>query len=399
MIGKIIFFVEFPFALRDYERFGIEILKQNEFQVEVWDFTPFINPEVYKNYNVPDTINYEGYHLYLNKDEACLAISKLNNKCFIVCLPYKFNIYSIYKTLSKKSLKYCLITALAVPTPNNNYSTFSNKLLKLKSYFKILFKITPDRLINFLFFRIPYRYLGINPPTLVLAGGQESIDFYMKYHHAPIGPQTEILWIHNFDYDLCLKEKQFSVEVENNLGVFLDQYAPFHPDNYLNKHSYATAEEYYPLLCKFFDYLENKYNIRIVIAAHPHSHYEDHPDYFGERPVIRGKTRELVKKSGFVLVHSSYAINFAVIYKKPIIFITTNQLQQYYEGLYIDCLASIFAKKPINLNDSFEFNWKKELTVNEEAYLSYKNAYIKKSGTEDMPFWQIFANYIKNLSN
>jgi len=39
MIKRIIFLVEMKFNFRDYQRFGIEILQQNGFSVEVWDMT------------------------------------------------------------------------------------------------------------------------------------------------------------------------------------------------------------------------------------------------------------------------------------------------------------------------------------------------------------------------
>ena len=41
-ITKIIFFIEAHFNQRDYNRFGIPVLLENGFEVEVWDFTPFL---------------------------------------------------------------------------------------------------------------------------------------------------------------------------------------------------------------------------------------------------------------------------------------------------------------------------------------------------------------------
>ena len=55
----------------------------------------------------------------------------------------------------------------------------------------------------------------------------------------------------------------------------LDNYLPFHPD--FGTGSLIEPEEYYVPLCHFFDHLERKYDVRIVIAAHPRSSYETHP--------------------------------------------------------------------------------------------------------------------------
>ncbi|HPP88644.1 MAG TPA: hypothetical protein PLM75_12375, partial [bacterium] len=48
-IRKIIFLYSSIFCERDYKRFGIDILKQNDFKVEVWELSPIIFPKVYLN--------------------------------------------------------------------------------------------------------------------------------------------------------------------------------------------------------------------------------------------------------------------------------------------------------------------------------------------------------------
>ena len=98
-------------------------------------------------------------------------------------------------------------------------------------------------------------------------------------------------------------------------------------------------------------------------------------------------------------MHGSTAINFAVLFKKPIIFATTNDLKQSLEGPLIDAMASAFRKKAINLESTMEIDLKKELVINEEAYRDYKDSYIKKDGTEELPFWQIVANRLKVREN
>ena len=47
-IKKVIYIIETRFNKRDYDRFGIEILKKNGFEVEVWDFTPFLGSHEYR---------------------------------------------------------------------------------------------------------------------------------------------------------------------------------------------------------------------------------------------------------------------------------------------------------------------------------------------------------------
>lgn len=398
---KIIFFICQPLSARDYERFGIEILRQNGFSVEVWDFTPFLRPQLFKEIKVPDPINYEGHRLFLHRDNALKAISKLKNDSLPICMfHYNYNSYIIYRALSKNKIKYCIFMANnnLPPFPSNdNSKNLLKRIKKLtpkKLYCKLKQLISKD-LLQAIFLHTKFNYLGIQAASMVLAGGEKSINY-----RAPVSKKTKILWLHTLDYDIYLKENDKPIQIERNNGVFLDENVPFHP-NYLifGVSPFSQSEEYYPILCRFFDFLENKYGIHILIAAHPSSHYENHPEYFGRRPIIRGRTAELVRKTAFTIAHSSTAINFALLFRKPIIFITTDGLNCSPQGLFIDLMASLFGKKAINLNNhSLAIDWNKECTVDEEAFRRYKNDYIKKDDSEDLLFWQIFANHMKLMA-
>lgn len=246
-----------------------------------------------------------------------------------------------------------------------------------------------------LFLRINFNLLGISPATLSLAGGARSVTSN-KY---PVNNKTETLWLHTLDYDIYLREKDRVHEVDRNLGVFLDEYMPFHPDYlYMGVQPFIMeTNDYYRFLCRFFKLLDDKYKMRIIIAAHPRSHYEKHPDYFDGRPVIKGKTSELIRDSCFVIAHASTSLNFAVLFKKPIIFVTTDELDKSSEGVWIHNIASLFGKRVYNLNKINGIDIARELNVNSDLYENYKNEYIKTAGSQELPFWQIFVNRIKNM--
>lgn len=389
-INKIIFFIESPYNQRDHGRFGIALLENNGFVVEVWEFTPFLHPEVHEQVKVSDPITYNKHFIFNSKREALNAILKIKDRTFIVFfMGYYFKAYGIFRAVSKKNLKYATFMANALPLPVSNQS--HNK--GIANILKRIKKITPNKLSNYMFPRVPFKLLGIKPATFNLAGGEES-----NHYAYPIDSNTKTLWLHSLDYDLYLDNKEKPNEIDNDVGVFLDEYLPFHPD-YLHSGLPAASspEEYYPLLCNFFDFIENKYHVKIIIAAHPRSRYEEYPDYFGGREVIRGQTIELVKKSTFVILHSSTSINFAILFKKPCIFITTEKIQLSYMGTFINNMSYLLGKTPILLDKNFVINWDEELKIDERAYKNYRNAYIKKDGTQELPFWQMFANELKQL--
>ncbi len=382
-VKKIVFLVSSTFNRRDEKRFGIEILQRNGFEVEVWDFTPFLNPARFEMCVPPDPTSFEHYHVIPTRREARSALSKLPPRSLVFCLlNYEYGTYSIYRTMSKHRLPYGVLS----------YSVPAYHVPRAKSILARVKNLTVEKLFLYLFSVIPFRFLGVEPATMMLALGEEysSTQF-------PVDARTEIVWAHYFDYDVYLDHIKEPIQTDQSMGVFLDNYLPFHPDAIDDP--LLAAEEYYPLLRSFFDYIESNYGVHMVVAAHPRSEYEKHGDCFGARPVIRGKTSELVMQAGFVMLHSSASIAFAVLFKKPIVFLTTDRLRQGRAGKIIgsliDFMAPRLGKQPINLNDGFDIDWTKELAIDEDAYREYKNKYIKKEGTDELPLWQIFANRLK----
>ena len=387
-ITDIIFFIESPFNKRDYERFGIDLLQLNGFKVEVWDFTPIINSEVYKRVKVPDPFDFYGHKLFFSKDEVFRKINQLSeNSCLVVFfMGYTFKSLFLFRAISKKKIRYAVFMANALPLPNSKI-TF---LKKIKN-------ITPDNLLNFFFRRTPCWLFGVKSAWICLAGGSKSTTIY-RY---PVDSKTETLWCHSMDYDLYLKEiKAKDDAIENyqnkNYAVFLDEYLPYHPDYIHHKIPPPTsADKYYPKLCKFFDLVESVLGMEVVIAAHPRAHYENHPHIFGGRKIIQFKTAKLVKNSKLVLLHASTSVNYAILFKKPCIFITTKDIQRSHMGPYIEKISSLLGIRPINLDEKIELENERIFFVNDELYNEYIDSYIKKRGSKEGPFWRIVADFLK----
>ena len=135
----------------------------------------------------------------------------------------------------------------------------------------------------------------------------------------------------------------------------------------------------------------------MIIAAPPRSEYDKHPDYFGGRQVIKGRTVELVKQSELVLLHCSTSISFSVLFRKPMLFITSDSIRKSFYGPDIDSMAGHFDKTPINLDNS-EFSLDGAMEMDEDAYSAYQRNYIKYPGTPELPFWRIVADRLKAVN-
>jgi len=400
-IKKIIYFVP-TFCRRDYERFGIEIIRNNGFDVEVWDLAPVIYTRVYNKIEVPDPINYKksNCRLFINKDEIIREIRKLKLDTLVITI-FVINLktYFLYRELSKKDIPYALFCVNTIPYHKTKVTT-RNLLSKIKLdyFFEKIRGLNFEKIKRYLFNINPFKHLMIKSPTLILAGGSKTLINY----NPPIGKRTKIIWGHTLDYDLYLKDliKPSKNEIKGEkYAVFIDQYLPFAPDYiYMGTKSPLTPARYYHSLSKFFSRIEKETGLNIIIAAHPRSKYKKHKNYFGDRKLIYGKTIELIRDSELVLMHYSASLNFAVLYNKPVLFFTTGEMEKCASEVKKICVYSTELNKEfINIDGNFRVDWDKELTVDKETYANYKEKYLKRKGTEEKPFWQILADKVKRL--
>lgn len=392
VIKKIVFLTESKFNKRDFNRFGVNILKRKGFDIEVWDVSKIFNRRVAKIYSPPDFFSFSGLKAFEWEKELNKAILNLDKRDLIVL----FDIYGtrdlrFHKVISKSRANYAVFMGEAMP-----YFRELKFVQRFRAYFLKVLKLgffNSIRLLNNRF--KSFKIKDIKPAKFVFAGGRKSL----RKNHLVSG-ETKIIWAHSLDYDLYLKDKKNKMK-ERNIAVFLDEYMPFHPINITwgYKNGIVNPNEYFSNLNKFFDKVEKETGLKVVIAAHPRSDYEKHNNFFGKRKWYRGKTMELVKNSKLVIAHSSTSLSYACIFKKPIVIITDSILDRSPpECTYIEAKAIEFGKRKIFVNDLKnlrKIDWKQEMKINEQRYKDYMENYIKLSGSPEKSFWEIVAEEIK----
>jgi len=206
---------------------------------------------------------------------------------------------------------------------------------------------------------------------------------------------TKLIKSHALDYDLYLNEESNRSDpiVRGNYVVFLDEFVPFHPDYfYRNIKPDCSFEDYYPDINRFFNKIESRFDVKVIIASHPRSNYKKNDNPFNERTCIINETINLVKFSKFVIAHASTATNFAVLYNKPILFITSNKYSTRYKKI-IHFHSLVFGNKSINVS-SRSINIDTEIKADKILYKNYKQQYIKMPKTPEKQIWEIFADNI-----
>ena len=385
---QVIYLLDFPLSSRDFERFGIKNWIENNWKVKVFDFTRFLFPELWRKIDGDNlSIDFEGLTIFKNINEALSALNNLQNKViFVDQIGYSSKEHKI-RSIARYHGLLVKLELGSIPKVNADKSFL--KLLNLIKNPIVLVK----KLIIFLK-NIPMKIRAIRyfPDYLVVSGTKSMLGVNYK--------KTSVIKAHNFDYDFLIQEKQIKSNKNKNFIVFLDEDGPYHSDFIrLEITPFITPENYYPIMDLGLDKIAKLLKLNVKIAAHPRSNYKNKRIKY-KHPILENKTFELIRGADVVVAHCSTSLQLAVIMKKPIIFITTDEIQnKLYAKNYaknIDNFATILGKKVINLSALPKVNdLKNYLNVDDKKYEKYIENYIKTKGSPEKLAWNIVIENIE----
>lgn len=283
--------------------------------VEYWDVVALVR-DGYDEAAAKTTNYLHTIRTYCELEER-LRLPENKNAYFVMEVSYAGFTVKLFRLLSKYDCSMLNIAWGSVPVRGVNrwrrlWFGFSN----------------PQRLALHFYYRekaIIYRKLKlIKPFDIVFAAGQVML--------AANQYASKVVPINSADYDQYQKIKFENAMplVAGSYAVFLDVYLPYHADAKVMGWSTVRPDEYYASLNQFFDLLEAKYKINVVISAHPRADYRVFNPFNG-RQIFQGRTPDLVKDSDFVISHSSLSQSYAIFNLKPIVFIYTNEMLLVYE--------------------------------------------------------------------
>jgi hypothetical protein len=208
-------------------------------------------------------------------------------------------------------------------------------------------------------------------------------------------PESLEIWAHSFDYQYYLqtKSKKSKFESLGQYVVFIDQCAPSHPDYAFHGNVAPVSEDiYYSSINAFFEVFERIMGIKIVISAHPRRKSTER-DFWEGRQVVIGKTPELISGAKLVISHYSTALSFAVLNRKPILQITTDEYINSYRREQFLAFSQALSLNLLNVDRYSDDEINASIfDVNEDVYLEYQERYIKAEQSDSCDIWYFVAN-------
>ena len=398
----------YPFFFRKYhwDRYEFNYLKKY-FYVEVHELYKFQYTHIQKfkrnSYKedkyVKNFTSYNEWKKYFLK----LVQELKEKKIKILVIKEPISIFSDIKIsffLKKNKISFINFIIPSLPSYNTNLLEkrylkkiliqFKNTLIKPRHFLATLVNLFLIKLED---------YFNLIPSRLLVAGKLYE-DYYKKLFFKK---NIKIISCNAPDYSNYLITNKLEKKIVNyNYAVFVANPPPgsFTDSSVIKSKLLWTAKDLYPILNNFFKKIEEYFQIKIVIALHPKSEVLRSGSYnYYSRDVFYNKTDKLIKNAKFVISNgATTAASFAVLYKKPLLFLTFDQrIKSYSLHEYDKYFAKFFDSNLVNISDA-DFCFNKSIInfkINKTKYNLYKLNYLS-SRFDKKPNYRIFVDELIN---
>ena len=389
---KVIYLVDQELTQRDVMRYGIYEFSHEGVELEVWDCFGIIN-------NKPSDLEFHSIEnikvVAVNDSHDISCNIKKNRKNFFIDLllrPMAVPLFMGIKSNGGRIVRHKGVQPFSNWKPSFfqrirfffvKYKNSKNKLYVIKKIVNRILRLRFD--------------LGVSVDKT-----SELVDVWMcagriSADNIVFGKDSHILWTHHYDYDVYLLHGKEADD--KGYVLYLDNADFYHPDiNLLDYKPQLSFDRFSKSIGKFLSHLSNELNYRVIVAGHPRVKYEHLSKIYSSFEVIQNKTAELVKNSSLVVAMDSTAINYAVLWNKPLIIITTAECQS--NNFYnISAIEQALNVQSVNIDHKYDsINFKEYSELSKKCYSVYIDRFIKKNGGTKKTRWNILLDYLNGVS-
>ena len=367
-------------------------LQRRGFEVECWDFTPWVNPEFWNQYKVLQIENSAVRTLSCAREfQAALAVT--HSAAAIDML----STWSGNDIVDQIRLNARPVFGLTMVVDELNQIALAlhpqSVLSKLKQALKCGDLCRIGEAVRRRFHGNHNRLsLFVRPMAdLRVCAGELSHHTEEEYLE-----KAETLWAHSWDYDVFLKHRGAGQNMDDFV-VFIDSDQVSHSDYvHHDVKPYATASFYYPAMNTFFERLEDELGLPVVVAAHPRGRLVEYEKNYPRQQVVQGKTAELVRDAALVVSQSSTGDSFAVLWGKPMLVVTTDELERSDWFPYMEATCRVLKTRRLNADRlPRRVDWWALANRPRERYAYYRQQLIKRDGTPERNSWELVADWLK----
>jgi|694.fasta_scaffold37743_6 hypothetical protein len=368
-----------PLTDNIYYRIGVTYFEKS-MNVYIFDCIEWVRNTDF----LPNTINYTNKNnLYKisNKNDFELNFKILKPSHLLDFIGFNSNTYFIQNICKINNVSFIIQNLNPIPTPFTKENVLNILTIQPIRTFQRIYQY---------FKRNIYNKSALNPTIAYLVGNK-------SLNHITNNAITKIYTTSQSWYDLNVVSKNSIIEAEDYV-LFIDDCISNSFDFKLtNQTKIIEHVEYFKILNLFFDHFEEKFKIKIKIAAHPNGkEITNYKKYFNKREVIFDKTAELSINAKLILTHFSTAINYGVILKKIIFLLNFKNLNNTYQGAILKNISKLLNCKILDIDnanslDAISF----KQNIDYLSYDKYINDYISnEKNINNNNQFQNLINYI-----
>ena len=383
----------------NYKVFGLDASYKG-WELVYWNFLPLADKKLNKAYTK------EGHRI--KKHRNWININSLRNlKDEIRKMPKNF--YYVDGT-SNFFINIFLDRVLSILGGEriiiHSGADWDGKGYHLKKSFNTIFFKNKIFLLEKIFYYFVYSFKNFiteilrTKPKIFFAGNHKTYTNFKKIYKKQKIYKIDSPEFTNF---LDLKNKKNKKNKRTKNILYLDQDLPQPYDFKLtgSTTSLLTKKVFWDHLDKIFYLFDKKFrNFNLTIAASPRRNTNDIPI---KRKFFFDQTPNLIRNSDLILAHHSLAIKYAVLFRKPIVFLSVDLLklesQTYEEVLkfYAKELGSkIITINSFILNSDNKINMKLFFKINEKKYKKFESTYIGFPGLKSQGRWKVILKHLDN---
>ena len=312
--------------------------------------------------------NYNDLDFFLEKKKPLI----------INCIGKGLNYYRLYYFLSKKNIPQVAVANIGnIQAPIYYWMHYNAKFIKYYFFFILPQKLTALLASIGIFPKIDIRFES----NKKIVNGFKKNNKKKFFRIPTFYKEMIIVKSRNYDQIHSIKRK-----IQEDIILLIDMEPDYRHMNYTSIKK-KEIDDHYKKLNLLLDYLQKTYKKKIVISIHPLANYDKTKKHFKNFEVINLKTKELIKKSLFVLFFDSSAILDAVYLKKTILCLRSNIFKQkkYNSDLYKNLLKlkSIdINEKSLNYENLINNELKRKKTIYDYYLKKYTSSDIKTSGAD-----------------
>jgi hypothetical protein len=340
---KIAYFVNNPLLKRDIDLYGVEYFSNRGVVVEFFILFNIVSPKVFHKKDS----DYKFQEYFRSWFDLYRRLYKLDREdyVFISDSPLSSQSFMLYVIFTLLNIEYYFVDNWYVPASSNTNRRDSSKRINVINIIPKIIKVV--KYYSTLSF---FRYF-LKKPKTVFYSVQESI-----YSKQITGKRSTIIPYCSFNYDAYLNaalSKESSIMLIKPYFIFIDQYLSNHPDFHKHKKRPPVTEKYYASLNSFCKRLSDYSGCEYIVASHPRRPSEESKS-FDTQYVFDYKSAFMIKDCDFVVAHYSMAIDFAVLFEKPVLLITTDEIEESWVNKFIISLSMNLNTKIINIDKPFD---------------------------------------------